>query len=173
MHLMITAPQICTGPFSTTTGNVSDVYVTEITPSGWTFSIWSVIYVWLTLMIIYILANLCRKYSSFNYFFFFYRKVILRAPYHRCSFFFVVVILCFSQECLRLCLLQSASLALWILHLLVFQSVLQYRLAACLGQSVSFLQCIVTVTYMTNNPSIHSSPKPLILNRGVAGGYSS
>ncbi|XP_019727394.1 uncharacterized protein LOC109516984 [Hippocampus comes] len=49
------------GPFSTTTGNVSDVFVTEITPSGWTFSIWSVIYVWLTLMIIYILANLCRK----------------------------------------------------------------------------------------------------------------
>ncbi|XP_077389101.1 uncharacterized protein LOC144026348 [Festucalex cinctus] len=48
-------------PFSTTTGNVSDVFVTEITPSGWTFSIWSVIYVWLTLMIIYILANLCRK----------------------------------------------------------------------------------------------------------------
>ncbi|XP_077411116.1 uncharacterized protein LOC144040625 [Vanacampus margaritifer] len=54
------------GPFSTTTGNVSDVFVTEITPSGWTFSIWSVIYVWLTLMIIYILANLCRK-NAYGY----------------------------------------------------------------------------------------------------------
>ncbi|XP_051910253.1 uncharacterized protein si:ch211-161h7.5 [Hippocampus zosterae] len=53
-------------PFSTTTGNVSDVFVTEITPSGWTFSIWSVIYVWLTLMIIYILANLCRK-NAYGY----------------------------------------------------------------------------------------------------------
>ncbi|XP_077592564.1 uncharacterized protein LOC144209888 [Stigmatopora nigra] len=52
------------GPFSTTTGNVSDLYVTEITPSGWTFSIWSVIYVWLTLMIFYILANICRKNVS-------------------------------------------------------------------------------------------------------------
>nr|XP_061810195.1 uncharacterized protein LOC133601103 [Nerophis lumbriciformis] len=50
------------GPFSTSTGNVSDVFVTEITPSGWTFSIWSVIYVWLTLMMIYILANICRRW---------------------------------------------------------------------------------------------------------------
>uniref|UniRef100_A0A3Q3D660 Uncharacterized LOC109516984 n=1 Tax=Hippocampus comes TaxID=109280 RepID=A0A3Q3D660_HIPCM len=54
-------------PFSTTTGNVSDVFVTEITPSGWTFSIWSVIYVWLTLMIIYILANLCRNIYGYVY----------------------------------------------------------------------------------------------------------
>nr|XP_049614421.1 uncharacterized protein si:ch211-161h7.5 isoform X2 [Syngnathus scovelli] len=54
------------GPFSTTTGNVSDVFVTEVTPSGWTFSIWSVIYVWLTFVIIYFLANLCRKYKHFN-----------------------------------------------------------------------------------------------------------
>ncbi|XP_061661730.1 uncharacterized protein si:ch211-161h7.5 [Syngnathoides biaculeatus] len=54
------------GPFTTTTGNVSDMFGTEITPSGWTFSIWSVIYVWLTLMIIYILTNLCRK-NSYGY----------------------------------------------------------------------------------------------------------
>jgi len=49
------------GPFSTTTGNVSDVFDTQITPSGWTFNIWSVIYVWLTTMMIYILSGLCRK----------------------------------------------------------------------------------------------------------------
>ncbi|XP_061523047.1 uncharacterized protein si:ch211-161h7.5 [Phycodurus eques] len=54
------------GPFSTTTANVSNIFVTEITPSGWTFSIWSVIYVWLTLMMIYILANLCRS-NSYGY----------------------------------------------------------------------------------------------------------
>ncbi|XP_049614424.1 uncharacterized protein si:ch211-161h7.5 isoform X1 [Syngnathus scovelli] len=54
------------GPFSTTTGNVSDVFVTEVTPSGWTFSIWSVIYVWLTFVIIYFLANLCRK-NAYGY----------------------------------------------------------------------------------------------------------
>nr|XP_057916127.1 uncharacterized protein si:ch211-161h7.5 [Doryrhamphus excisus] len=54
------------GPFYTTTANVSAVFETEITPSGWTFSIWSVIYVWLTIMIIYILANLCRK-NAYGY----------------------------------------------------------------------------------------------------------
>ncbi|XP_069015491.1 uncharacterized protein [Embiotoca jacksoni] len=50
-----------TGPFETTTANVSAVFDTQLTPSGWTFSIWSVIYVWLTAMIIYIVAGLCRK----------------------------------------------------------------------------------------------------------------
>ncbi|TMS16419.1 hypothetical protein E3U43_013712 [Larimichthys crocea] len=49
------------GPYDTTTGNVSAVFDTQITPSGWTFNIWSVIYVWLTAMIIYILTGLCRK----------------------------------------------------------------------------------------------------------------
>lgn len=49
------------GPYRTTTANVSAVFDTQITPSGWTFNIWSVIYVWLTAMIIYILAGLCRK----------------------------------------------------------------------------------------------------------------
>lgn len=49
-----------TGPFTTTTANISAVFDTPITPSGWTFSIWSIIYVWLTVMIIYILSGLCR-----------------------------------------------------------------------------------------------------------------
>lgn len=56
---------ICTfspsGPFTTTTANVSAEFDTPITPSGWTFNIWSVIYIWLTAMIIYILSGLCRK----------------------------------------------------------------------------------------------------------------
>ncbi|XP_028290571.1 uncharacterized protein LOC114454358 [Gouania willdenowi] len=49
------------GPYYTTTGNVSAVFDTQITPSGWAFNIWSVIYIWLTAMIIYIVAGLCRK----------------------------------------------------------------------------------------------------------------
>lgn len=54
------------GPFTTTTANISAVFDTPITPSGWTFSIWSVIYVWLTVMIIYILSGLCRR-NGFGY----------------------------------------------------------------------------------------------------------
>lgn len=42
------------GPFHSTTGNVSSRFETDITPAGWTFSIWGVIYTWLTLMVIYI-----------------------------------------------------------------------------------------------------------------------
>ncbi|KAM4551202.1 uncharacterized protein PAE49_015067 isoform 1-T1 [Odontesthes bonariensis] len=42
------------GPFHSSTGNVSAYYATDITPAGWTFSIWGVIYTWLTLMVIYI-----------------------------------------------------------------------------------------------------------------------
>ncbi|XP_034002716.1 uncharacterized protein LOC117495542 [Trematomus bernacchii] len=49
------------GPFDTTTGNVSAVFDTQITPSGWTFQIWSVIYTWLIAMVIYIVTGLCRK----------------------------------------------------------------------------------------------------------------
>ncbi|XP_075994137.1 uncharacterized protein LOC142988768 [Genypterus blacodes] len=49
------------GPYSTTTANVSAEFDTQITPSGWTFNIWSVIYVWLTAMVVYILSLLCRK----------------------------------------------------------------------------------------------------------------
>lgn len=51
------------GPYYTTTANVSAKFDTEITPSGWTFNIWTVIYIWLTAMIIYILAGLCRKFD--------------------------------------------------------------------------------------------------------------
>ncbi|XP_057178210.1 uncharacterized protein si:ch211-161h7.5 isoform X2 [Triplophysa rosa] len=49
------------GPFKNTTSAISNDYNTEITPSGWTFSIWGVIYTWLSLMIIYILTTTCRR----------------------------------------------------------------------------------------------------------------
>ncbi|XP_067309944.1 uncharacterized protein si:dkey-29d8.3 isoform X1 [Pseudorasbora parva] len=53
------------GPFQRSTGNISDRYQTEITPAGWTFSVWGVIYSWLFLMNVYILTWFCRGlYSS-------------------------------------------------------------------------------------------------------------
>ncbi|KAM6918300.1 uncharacterized protein FYW49_007926 [Xenentodon cancila] len=48
------------GPFHSSTGNVSAKYETNITPAGWTFSIWGVIYTWLTLMMIYITSYVFR-----------------------------------------------------------------------------------------------------------------
>ncbi|XP_028833872.1 uncharacterized protein LOC114789009 [Denticeps clupeoides] len=50
-----------TSPFLQSTGNVSRKYETEITPAGRTFSIWSIIYMWLLVMITYLLSWLCRR----------------------------------------------------------------------------------------------------------------
>ncbi|EDO40526.1 predicted protein [Nematostella vectensis] len=44
------------------TGDVSDIYSTDITPAGWAFSIWGVIYTWQVLMIIYVTSLICRKH---------------------------------------------------------------------------------------------------------------
>lgn len=48
------------GPFIHSTGNVSALYKTEITPAGWTFSIWGIIYTWLLLISFYFLSLLYR-----------------------------------------------------------------------------------------------------------------
>ncbi|XP_066981153.1 uncharacterized protein [Macrobrachium rosenbergii] len=49
------------GPFKQSTGNVSDKFFTCITPAGFTFSIWSIIYISLVLIIIYAITLLFRK----------------------------------------------------------------------------------------------------------------
>ncbi|XP_070701287.1 uncharacterized protein [Pempheris klunzingeri] len=48
------------GPFRSSTGNVSARYETGITPAGWTFSIWGVIYTWLSLMVVYLTTYVFR-----------------------------------------------------------------------------------------------------------------
>ncbi|XP_060606052.1 uncharacterized protein LOC132758397, partial [Ruditapes philippinarum] len=47
--------------FVSDTGTISNKYYIEITPSGWTFSIWGIIYTWQALWIVYALVNLFRK----------------------------------------------------------------------------------------------------------------
>ena len=52
------------GPFKflhNTTGEISNKYYLEITPAGWTFSIWGFIYAWQALWLCYALSFLCRK----------------------------------------------------------------------------------------------------------------
>ncbi|XP_022065400.2 uncharacterized protein LOC110961910 [Acanthochromis polyacanthus] len=48
-------------PFLVSTGNISDEFVTEITPSGWTFAIWGIIYTFLALVLVYVLSGFFRK----------------------------------------------------------------------------------------------------------------
>lgn len=56
------------GPYTTTTANVSAVFDTQLTPSGWTFFIWTLIYIWFTAFMIYIVSGLCRK-TGYGYFY--------------------------------------------------------------------------------------------------------
>ena len=57
------------GPFrhlfgNATTGEVSNDFYIEITPAGWAFSIWGLIYLWQTAWIIYSLTSLCTKSTT-------------------------------------------------------------------------------------------------------------
>ncbi|XP_078543640.1 uncharacterized protein LOC144828906 [Lissotriton helveticus] len=49
------------GLYLSSAANVSSRYYLEITPAGWTFSIWSVIYIWNGLWLVYALTTLCRR----------------------------------------------------------------------------------------------------------------
>ncbi|KAK0132680.1 hypothetical protein N1851_032444 [Merluccius polli] len=54
-------------PFRYTTGDVSAMFDTQITPIGWTFNIWALIYSFLIGMNVYIVAGLCRRRNSYGY----------------------------------------------------------------------------------------------------------
>ncbi|CAI9534378.1 unnamed protein product [Staurois parvus] len=49
------------GIFLQTVGNISNKYITEFTPSGWTFMIWNVIFAWQFLWLGYVVAGICRR----------------------------------------------------------------------------------------------------------------
>jgi len=52
---------IDTGIFTQPTANVSATYTLAITPAGWTFAIWGVIYTYMIIWMIYSLTLLCTK----------------------------------------------------------------------------------------------------------------
>jgi len=49
------------GLFVSSTTNVSDKYYTQITPAGWTFSIWGAIYIYQLIFMIYALSTICTN----------------------------------------------------------------------------------------------------------------
>lgn len=49
------------GLFNSDVGTTARKFNTEITPAGWAFSIWGVIYIWQALWIIYAIASIFRK----------------------------------------------------------------------------------------------------------------
>ncbi|KAJ1202066.1 hypothetical protein NDU88_005869 [Pleurodeles waltl] len=57
----LAAAQPIQGLFLSTTSNVSSRYKLEVTPAGWTSSLWAVTYFWNGLWIIYELFRICRR----------------------------------------------------------------------------------------------------------------
>ncbi|KAM3930791.1 uncharacterized protein RB166_004262 [Leptodactylus fuscus] len=49
------------GLFLQNVGNISDKFITDFTPSGWTFMIWNVIFAWQFLWLGYVLSGICRR----------------------------------------------------------------------------------------------------------------
>ncbi|KAK7478819.1 hypothetical protein BaRGS_00029918 [Batillaria attramentaria] len=64
VYFFNTANTLIDGLFKNTVGDQSDKYYLEITPAGWTFSIWGFIYVWQALWCLYSLILLCRRTDS-------------------------------------------------------------------------------------------------------------
>ncbi|XP_072168343.1 uncharacterized protein [Diadema setosum] len=58
---LATVPGDPAGLFPNTTEEISDAYPVQITPAGWTFIIWAIIYIFMLVYVVYIVACLCRK----------------------------------------------------------------------------------------------------------------
>ena len=58
---------ILSGIFKNTTSDLSRKYPLEITPAGWTFSIWGIIYTWQGLWLVYGLSTICRRVNNGPY----------------------------------------------------------------------------------------------------------
>ena len=47
-------------PFARSVANVSDTFALDITPAGWAFSIWALIYTWNLAYVVYAITTECR-----------------------------------------------------------------------------------------------------------------
>ncbi|MED6239208.1 hypothetical protein ATANTOWER_003430 [Ataeniobius toweri] len=53
-------------PFLYDTSNISAQFVIQLTPSGWTFTIWTIIYIFLALVMVYTFSGIFRK-NAYGY----------------------------------------------------------------------------------------------------------
>lgn len=110
--------------YQSNTGDISDKYYIEITPAGWTFSIWGVIYTWQALWIIYAIVNLFRKTEQGP----FYTKPILMPVPFLVSYLFNMAFNCtwmivFDRE-----ILEAACAVLFLITVtLIICLIFSYR----------------------------------------------
>lgn len=72
------------GIFSQPTGNISNRHPTDITPAGWTFSTWGIIYTWQALWILYSIVSIFLRTD--------YGRLYLEPPVFTIFFFIFIFI---------------------------------------------------------------------------------
>uniref|UniRef100_A0A3B4BHR3 Uncharacterized protein n=1 Tax=Periophthalmus magnuspinnatus TaxID=409849 RepID=A0A3B4BHR3_9GOBI len=65
--MVLTALASTGAPFLHPTSNVSNEFTTQVTPSGWTFAIWGIIYAFMASVLVYVLSGVFRNAYGYVY----------------------------------------------------------------------------------------------------------
>ena len=140
------------GPFrhlfgNATTGEVSDKFYIEITPAGWAFSIWGLIYAWQTAWIIYSLTLLCRVGSQGLI------SPVLLIVYAVSSIVNIAWLILWSRE-----LIQSSSILLFAISFLLYGSMaLSYATVNIESRAISKRDFILVQVLVNNGLALYTT----------------
>lgn len=126
------------------TGDVSDKYSTDITPAGWAFTIWSVIYTWQTLWLLYSLSMICRP----------------RAP-DVLNWLFHVVFICS-------CVFNSTWIIIWQRMMITASSLVLFAIAFTLYGLLALSYYRFNKLYDVNCPKIDFYAIQALVHNGIA-----
>ncbi|KPP59795.1 hypothetical protein Z043_122252 [Scleropages formosus] len=114
---------------------VSEKYDTDVTPVGWTFSIWGLIYSWLSCAMVYLLAGLCRRILAVGAIF----SVLVAS-----TGYLVIFFSCHGLKVYGAWLYRYHRLDLWLIRVLVQNGVALY---ATWTSSIVFLNLAVVLVH--------------------------
>ena len=140
------------GPFrhlfgNATTGEVSDKFYIEITPAGWAFSIWGLIYAWQTAWIIYSLTLLCRVGSQGLI------SPVLLLVYAVSSVVNIGWLILWSRE-----LIQSSSILLFVISFLLYGTLaISYATMNIEAKAVSKRDFILIQVLVNNGIALYTT----------------
>ncbi|XP_068090770.1 uncharacterized protein [Hyperolius riggenbachi] len=117
------------GLFLSSANNISATFPLDVTPEGWTFSIWSVIYAWNGLWLVYIFSTLFRRLLIFANVFLALIPVtcflMLHMSYRNCYRY-------------RAWMSQHQRFDLWCIRILVHNGLSVYATWTCIATIINF-----------------------------------
>ncbi|XP_069816229.1 uncharacterized protein [Dendropsophus ebraccatus] len=139
--------------FITTASNISAKYPLEVTPAGWTFSIWSVIYIWNGLWIVYVVSTLFRSNKR--------GRIYLQPAIHPPEFFVMWIL---NN------LINIGWLFLWDRELLIFSSVFLALIPVTimLMLRISYRHCYRYADWMSQNQRFDLWCIRILVHNGLA-----